>query len=369
MNRRDFIRAFAGLSGAALVSSILGGCSDQPDVQTETPRLEPTRTPSPEATPIIMEMEPMMADRATDIPRAQVALVKPADRMSGVERVLDMLGVRDFAAKRTLLKPNFNSADEPPASSHNDTIRALVQWLRSNGAEQITVADRSGMGITRRVMEQKGIIEMAEELDLATIAFDEMDADQWEIVRFEGSHWAHGFPIAKPVLDAEAVVSLCCLKTHRFGGHFSMALKNSVGMVASTIPGTTHDYMMSELHVSPHQRLMIAEINSAFTPQLVVLDAMEAFTNQGPETGRLVKPGVILAASDRVAIDAVGVAILRHFGTTNQVSQGPIFRLEQIQRAVQLGLGVDSPDKIHLLTEDAESQQFADQILPLLNAG
>lgn len=310
-----------------------------------------------------------MPDSEVDTPRARIALVKADDRMSGVERALDLLGERDFAAKQVLVKPNFNSADEPPASSHTDSIRALVQWLRAHGAEQITLGDRSGMGVTRTVMERKGILEMASELGFAAIAFDELDADQWEMIRFEGSHWADGFPIARPVLDADAVVSLCCLKTHRYGGYFSMALKNSVGMVARTIQGSSHDYMMSELHVSPHQRLMIAEINSAYSAQLIVLDAMEGFANQGPETGRLIEPGVILAGSDRIAIDAVGVAILRHFGTTPQVSQGPIFQLEQIRRAVELGVGVGRADQIDLLTENMQSRQFAEEILPILNAG
>jgi uncharacterized protein (DUF362 family) len=248
-------------------------------------------------------------------------------------------------------------------------IRTLVQWLRDNDAGQIAVGDRSGMGQTRNVMQRKGILDLAEELDFTAIPFDELEADQWEIVQFEGCHWENGFPIAKPVVEADAVVSLCCLKTHRYGGHFSIALKNSVGMVASKIPGTTHDYMLGELHVSGDQRMMIAEINMAYTPQLIVVDAMEAFVNQGPEKGRVVQPGVILAGTDRIAIDAVGVAILRHFGTTAQVSQGPIFQQEQIKRAVALGLGVEHAESIDLLTEDSQSQQFADQILPILNAG
>ena len=296
-------------------------------------------------------------------------MVKTVDRMSGVEKSLDLLGVRDFSARHVLVKPNFNSADDPPASSHNDSIRALVQWLRSNGAERIAIGDRSGMGVTLEVMERKGIIEMAEELGFAAIAFDELDADQWEVVQFEGSHWANGFAIARPVLEADAVVSLCCLKTHRYGGHFTMALKNSVGMVARTLAGHGGHDLMNELHVSTHQRLMIAEINAAYTPQLVVMDAMDGFATQGPESGRLIEPGVVLAGSDRVAIDAVGVAILRHFGTTPEVSQGPIFQLEQIRRAVELGLGVGSADQIDLLTDDVQSRQFAEQILPILNAG
>ena len=46
-----------------------------------------------------------------------------------------------------------------------------------------------------------------------------------------------------------------------------------------------------------------------------------------------------MAGTDRVAIDAVGVAILRHFGTTAEVSRGSVFEQEQIARALALGLG------------------------------
>ena len=169
MNRRDFMRALTGLSGAALTSAFLGACSDQQENQPETPRPDPSKNLLPEDTPITLPEETLMPDTAGEFPRAQVALVKPGDRMSGVERALDLLGVRDFAAKRVLLKPNFNSADDPPASSHIDTIRALVQWLRANGAGQITIGDRSGMDQTRRVMERKGIFEMPAELDLTVI--------------------------------------------------------------------------------------------------------------------------------------------------------------------------------------------------------
>jgi uncharacterized protein (DUF362 family) len=58
----------------------------------------------------------------------------------------------------------------------------------------------------------------------------------------EGSHWKRGFDVAKPVLDSECVVSTCCLKTHQYGGVFTMSLKLSVGI--------THKRNMSELHKS-----------------------------------------------------------------------------------------------------------------------
>jgi uncharacterized protein (DUF362 family) len=172
----------------------------------------------------------------------------------------------------------------------------------------------------------------------------------------------------RPVLEADGVVQTCCLKTHRYGGHFTLSLKNSVGLAAKWVPGESYNYM-GELHNSPHQRRMIAEINTAYQPDLVVLDGVEAFVEGGPAQGKKVQANLILAGTDRVAIDAVGVAVLRHFGTTPEISQGAIFEQEQITRAVNLGLGVGDPDQIELITDDPESAAYARQIQEILLSG
>jgi hypothetical protein len=61
------------------------------------------------------------------------------------------------------------------------------------------------------------------------------------------------------------------------------------------------------------------------------------------------------------------VALLRHFGTTAEVSRGTIFEQEQIARAVQLGLGASSPKQIELVTGDRESAEYAKQIRAILD--
>jgi uncharacterized protein (DUF362 family) len=295
-----------------------------------------------------------------------VAFVKTQDRVAGVNKALDLLEINSMKGKDLFLKPNFNSADVPPGSTHNDTLSALVRRLQAMGAGRITVGDRSGMGNTRAVMEQKGIFRMADELGFETVVFDELDASGWEMMPVAESHWRKGFAIARPVLEADGVVQTCCLKTHRYGGHFTMSLKNSVGLAAKWVPGESHDYMR-ELHGSPHQRRMIAEINTAYQPDLIVLDGVEAFVDGGPAQGKRVDAQVILASTDRVAIDAIGVAILRYFGTTPAVSKGAIFQQQQIARAVELGLGVDDPEKIELITDDPDSEAYAAQIREILN--
>lgn len=294
----------------------------------------------------------------------QVALVKTRDRAEGVTKVLDLLGINPVQGKTVFLKPNFNSADPAPGSTHNDILRSLVQNLWEMGASEVTLADRSGMEDTNQVMRKKGIFQMAEELGFSTINLDELGEEDWVHIRPQGSHWKDGFLFAKPCLEAESVVQTCCLKTHRFGGHFTLSLKNSVALV----PRHGYSYM-GELHSSPHQRLMIAELNEPYSPDLIILDGVEAFTDGGPDKGTKVRAEVVLAGTDRVAVDAVGVAILRHLGTTPQVSRGPIFDQEQIARAVELGLGVSSPEEISIITDDEESEAYAQVIGEVLARG
>ncbi|MCU1220373.1 MAG: hypothetical protein JWN42_1570 [Candidatus Angelobacter sp.] len=299
---------------------------------------------------------------------SHVAFVKTTDRATGVKRAIDLLGMGKFGGKDLFIKPNFNSSDPTPGSTHEDTLVALMRHLKSMGAGPLTLGDRSGMGNTREVMGKKSAFQMGKELDAKVVVFDELAGDDWELLKPQDSHWEQGFALPRVVRKAGGVVQTCCLKTHRYGGHFTLSLKNSVGFAAKVVPGNSYNFMR-ELHSSEHQRHMIAEINTAYKPDLILLDGIQAFTNGGPDQGKMVQSNVILAGTDRVAIDAVGVALLRHFGTTPEVSQGAIFDQEQIARAVQLKIGVSSPKQIELVTGDRESAEYAKQIRAVLDGG
>jgi uncharacterized protein (DUF362 family) len=90
------------------------------------------------------------------------------------------------------------------------------------------------------------------------------------------------------VLESECLVSTGCLKTHQYGGWFTMSLKLHVGVVPTYRHGFNY---MSHLHHSPHQCRMIAEVNQPFRPALVVLDGVEAFVDGGPWPAGPPEPG------------------------------------------------------------------------------
>jgi uncharacterized protein (DUF362 family) len=300
----------------------------------------------------------------------KISLVRTDNRTEGVRRAVDLLKSNPVKGKAVVLKPNFNTADPTPGSTHNDTLRSLILTLKDMGAKKITLAERSGPGdTTHNIMDKKGIFVMAKELGFDILDLQVMAKDGWVLVKPRDSHWKDGFLFPRIYREAESVVLTGCLKTHGFGGHFTLSLKCAVGMVPPGLREPGGYPYMTELHSSKYQRQMIAEINTAYSPDLVVLDGVEAFVEGGPSVGKRVNANVILAGSDRVAIDAVGVAILRHLGTTPEVSTGKIFEQDQIKRAAELGLGVKSADQIELVTGDIESETYAEKVREILGKG
>jgi len=65
-----------------------------------------------------------------------------------------------------------------------------------------------------------------------------------------------------------------------------------------------------------------------------------------------------MAAADRVAADAVGVAMLKQLGSNRTVMQSPIFDLRQIKRAAELGVGVKTAAEIDLIAADKASRDL-----------
>jgi uncharacterized protein (DUF362 family) len=91
--------------------------------------------------------------------------------------------------------------------------------------------------------------------------------------------------------------------------------------------------------------------------------------DDGPATGKLAKGQVFLASSDRVAMDAVGVAILKLLGSNESILKPKIFAQEQIARAVELGLGASSPAEVEVIPADDRSQEYRDRVVEILKKG
>jgi uncharacterized protein (DUF362 family) len=114
-----------------------------------------------------------------------------------------------------------------------------------------------------------------------------------------------------------------------------------------------------------------------FSPLLNVLDATTALVNGGPEGDGAdavrTTPGLVCASSNRAALDALGVALLkRELSRTNvpapdaaqaTLRQESPWRLPQIVNAAELGFGVTGPDRVELHFDGVEDSSELERIL------
>ena len=181
MKRREFCRQFALVGGAIVLAPLINGCAPDvdptatsdsqapttaPPTATSTPY--PTQPPQPTATTVDPTQPPRQPAESvpndspqpsptTEASVATIALVKTTDRALGVRRAIELFGLNPVRGNRVLLKPNYNSAEAAPASTHPDILRSLVMEMNEMGARSITVGERSGMGDTRAVLTQTGV--------------------------------------------------------------------------------------------------------------------------------------------------------------------------------------------------------------------
>ena len=290
-----------------------------------------------------------------------VAVIRTPDRRDGVRRAMALLDPSGMAGRDVVLKPNFNSSDGGPAGTHDDTLSQLIVELQERDAASVTLGESSGPAGTEAVLEAKGTRDLAADLGFGVVDFDELPDSDWVHFRPQGTHWPEGFHLPRMVSQAEYMVSTCCLKTHQYGGVFTMSMKLSVGLTPRTI--------RRPMHRSPDMRRMIAELNQGYRPQLIVMDGVEAFTDGGPSSGTLKRGDVMVAGTDRVAVDAVGLAILKELGSNDAIMNTPIFAQEQMARAVAVGLGAQGPEEIDLVSDSDEGTAYTEKLKGILARG
>ncbi len=139
------------------------------------------------------------------------------------------------------------------------------------------------------------------------------------------------------------LITLPVTKTHIIA-RYTMALKNTVGLI--------HPRSRNLLHSrgEPQFGAMLAEINLARPADFVVMDGTRAFISGGPAHGELREPNLVLATSDLVAAEVVGLAILKNLGAPELLARNS-WEEHQVARAAELGLGVSDASQIDLVAE------------------
>lgn len=247
--------------------------------------------------------------------------------------LLELGGVENFVnpGESVLIKPNYNTADDPPASTAPDFLEAVVELCFEAGAGRVIVGESSTLSITNHSASTKKILCTTCVYDLEqaprppeVIIFDD---HEWVKKDVPGAKFLKTVSVPKIMDEVDKIILLPCCKTH-FVAQFTGALKIIVGFMKPRERLRLHMGNVPE---------KVAEMNTIYRPDLIIMDARKCFINGGPAKGDMREPGLILASEGRVAIDIEEVKIIQGFDGNSLADINPE-DLTQIKYAKELGL-------------------------------
>jgi uncharacterized protein (DUF362 family) len=261
------------------------------------------------------------------------------DLKSDVLKAVDLIGGFNMMIKKgdqVLLKPNFNSADPPPASSDPRFLKAIIELLYEHGAGKVILGESSWQGLsTRKALQKTGTLEALRDTGAEVAFFDE---EKYVRVDVGGEYLKH-VSLAERAMQVDKIVYSCCMKTH-FRANFSLSLKLGFGF--------TKKSERMEFHLK-HLKEKLVDLNLVLHPDLIIMDGRKCFITGGPFNGKVREPRLILASGDRVAIDVESIKIIGSY-EGSKLKDNP-WSYTQIRQATALRLGVRSEEEYTVVTE------------------
>lgn len=259
-------------------------------------------------------------------PLPQVSCLRCTGDLTGdLERAVQGIGGWGWlrGGSTVLVKPNYNSPHPPPGSLAIDCLRATLELLYEHGAKTIVIGESTSYSNHRKVLQQVGVMQLAQEMGVQVVIFDE---DGWETVTV-GGQFLKRVRLARLLKRVDHIVYLCCPKTPH-AAQFTGSLKLGMGFV--------NNWRRTLWHFS-HLQEKIADLNLVIRPDLILADMRQTFITGGPATGELRQPGLLLAATNRVAVDIEAIKVLQSFPGHSLPAR--VKEIVQIKRAIELGLG------------------------------
>jgi uncharacterized protein (DUF362 family) len=260
---------------------------------------------------------------------------------AAARKAVDALGgMSRFVRKgnRVVLKPNMSFASGPDRASntHPALVFAIAQMCLEAGAEQVMVVDNP-LQSAELCLRRAGVADACKSLKNVYVQMF-TDHKFYREVKVPQGKVLDRVEVLKEVLDSDVLICLPQAKSHSNTG-VSMGIKGLMGVI----------WDRWSFHSKYNINQALADLATVLRPKLTVLDATRALTTGGPGgPGEVVKPNLVIAGSDPVAVDSFGVSVAPWYGQQFKGRQ-----VEHLLAASQRGLGKIDVEQLNVLRATA----------------
>lgn len=259
--------------------------------------------------------------------------------LSGLRRSIDLIGgIQTFVKKghHVLLKPNllYGKSPEKAVTTHPAIVKGVIEIVREAGGVPF-IGDSPSIGSLMKAAEKAGIKAVADEMKCPLVEFNRPVLPP----NGKGKIFKQ-LEIDQTVLEAEVIINLPKLKTHSL-----MLLTLGVKNLFGCIPGPRK--ALWHLKAGEDRKTfaqILVDLYQVIQPSLTLLDGIVGMEGNGPNSGRPIPLGLILASGDSLSLDQIVCDLLgisRKSLLTNRV-------------AFEQGLGKDKIDVVGERVEDVK---------------
>ena len=263
--------------------------------------------------------------------------------LSGLRRSIDLIGgIQTFVKKghHVLLKPNllYGKSPEKAVTTHPAIVKGVIEIVREAGGVPF-IGDSPSIGSLMKAAEKAGIKAAADEMKCPLVEFNRP-----VLPPKGGGRIFKQLEIDQTVLEADVIINLPKWKTH-----VQMLLTLGVKNLFGCIPGPRKAlwHLKAGEDRKTFARILV-DIYQVIQPSLTLLDGIVGMEGNGPNSGRPIPLGLILASGDSLSLDQIVCDLLgisRKSLLTNRV-------------AFEQGLGKDKIDVVGERVEDVKISNF-----------
>lgn len=198
-----------------------------------------------------------------------------------------------------LIKPNLLMSRRPDfaTTTHPSLVAAVIRAVKKRGGRPVIAESPAGPYsriLLKNIYTVSGMEEAAEK-EGAELNFD----TESDTIPARGKGTVNTFHLLRPVVRADAVISVAKLKTHT-QMTYSGAVKNLFG----TVPGLEKPEFHSRFPEPERFASMIVDLCLTVNPVLSLIDGIVGMEGNGPSGGTPRKAGLIFAGTNPFAVDA-----------------------------------------------------------------
>jgi uncharacterized protein (DUF362 family) len=249
--------------------------------------------------------------------KVDIAAVKGTNYFKNTIKAVEILGgMSKFVSKQSKVGLLINSPWQNPGSYVKPEITlAVIHMCLDAGAKEIGVFKNLGNSYWRGSA-------LAGRLRDEVKGIQYLGGDYTEVSVPHGRSLKKA-EIAKGLLDCDVLINIPIAKDHT-GVRFTGTMKNMMGATSRSTNGFFHHGSGASGYYDDVEFLSqcIADVNLVRRPDLCVFDGTEMLTTNGPNgPGKLIKPQIVFAGVDRVAVDVYGANLIGLKGEAIQTTR------------------------------------------------